>query len=116
MHVTLKNRIYYSTKDLKILLDKKTGESVQHDYEELYVSHYYIHGSKVTSMIPSSPFTTSVLPKLVATAMANHFKEMSIAIQKMLKPNFLTLCCTELWMKTMSVVITMIHLIIIIVL
>ena len=81
LHVTLNNRIYYSTKDLKILLDKKTGGSVQHDYGELYVSHYYIHGSKVTSMIPSSPFTTSVLPKLVATAMANHFKEMSIATE-----------------------------------
>ena len=57
-------------------LDQTDGSVVQND--KLYMSEYYIRGSEVTSLLPSSSFNMSVLPKLVATAMTNHFGEMSI--------------------------------------
>ena len=77
---TFSNKVIsYSTQDLKILQDlarKTDGSVVQND--KLYMSVYYIRGSEVTSLLPSSSFNMSVLPKLVATAMTNHFGEMSI--------------------------------------
>ena len=68
---------FYSIKDLKVLQNfaKDSGSVVvKHSMTE-----YYICGSEVTSLLPSSSFATTVLPKLISTAMAHHFKEMTIS-------------------------------------
>ena len=44
----------------------------------LNMTEFFICGSEVTSLLPSSSFTMAVLPKLISTGMTHHFKEMAL--------------------------------------